>query len=92
MALEHFWLDKGVRPEGIEQFIMGYQPSRVFNQISQNTKSPGRHRDAFIISAVSVPPEALVHRIQPERRELLHPHPEMPQPITFAPRMIQTTQ
>jgi hypothetical protein len=78
MAFQHFRLDEGIGPQGIQKLVMRYQSSWMLNEIAQKTKCLGRQRDTLGIFRAPEPPKALVHGIQPERRELLHVYPANP--------------
>ena len=51
----------GFWPQCIEHLILGDEPSRMLNQITQNIKSLGRERHTLVRV-----PEAVVYSIQPE--------------------------
>src|ERR1051325_11678459 len=57
-----------VRPHRIQQLLLSDQPAGPRRQKQQDGKSLWRQRDLFAST-----PQALVHRIQPERVELVFP-------------------
>ena len=67
VLLHHLGGDVGPRPEGLEDLLLGDEPIGVLDEVAEEAKRLGRHRDALAVA-----PEALVDGIETERVELLH--------------------
>ena len=60
-GFEHGFLDKRVRPDGLQQFLLGDDPARVLDQIRRDGISLRSELDALLSA-----PDVLIFRIQRE--------------------------
>src|SRR5229473_136233 len=71
VALQHLRLNICLRPQRLEELIVGHQPPGVLGEIPQHGKSFGGEKNALLGRALTTP-EALVHGVEPEWRKLSH--------------------
>ena len=67
VGAQHLWLHVSFRPQFVQQLIVGYQPLRVFNQVTQNGKRLRGQADPR-----PVLPQAFVPGVELKAAKLLH--------------------
>ena len=71
VALQHLRLNICLRPQRLEELIVGHQSPGVLDEIPQHGKSLGCEKNALLGQAITTP-EALVDDVEPKRCKLSH--------------------
>jgi hypothetical protein len=71
LALQHLRLNVRLRPERLQEFIVGHQSPGVLDEIPQHGKSLRRQKNVLLRHTLTSP-QALVDGVEPEGWKLSH--------------------
>src|SRR5258705_5728987 len=71
MALQHLRLNICLRPQRLEELVLGHQSPGMLDEIPQHGKRLGCEKKALLSQAITTP-EALVDGVEPEGRKRSH--------------------
>jgi hypothetical protein len=64
-------LDERIGPNCLKQFVLGYEPPGMFQEVLKNGKGLRFYKDAFVGAWVCVMPETLIYRVESKWSEVL---------------------
>ena len=62
VALEHFWLDVGFGPQGLQQLVLCHQTPGMLYQVTEHGKGLGSQQETLLASSLTAP-QTLVDQV-----------------------------